>query len=109
MPNNRQVPVWLLNPTDETVKLCKNSSPGKFFKINPQQEILVMEPVENKATSHLVCSKSEFDFSNSSLSSDEQQELLLLLDNYRDVFAQTSEDLGRTAIVDTGDSPPIRQ
>ena len=113
VPENRQVPFRLLNPTDKTVKLYKNCSPGKFFKINPQQEIRVMEPVENKATSHLACSKSEFDFSNSSLSFDEQQELLLLLDEYRDVFAQTSEDLGRTAIVkhfiDTGDSPPIRQ
>ena len=91
VPENRQVPFRLLNPTDKTVKLHKNNSPSTFFKINPQQEIRAMVPVENNASSHLACSKSEFDFSSLSLSFDEKQELLILPNEHRDIFRQNSE------------------
>ena len=55
---------------------------------------------------------SRVDLSNSKLTADQQQALKDLLHKYRDVFALTPDELGRTGIIkytiDTGDSAPIR-
>ena len=54
---------------------------------------------------------SRVDLSNSKLTADQQQALKDLLKKYRDVFALTPDELGRTGIIkytiDTGDSAPI--
>lgn len=52
------------------------------------------------------------DLSKSDLSAKQQQQLHSLLNEFRDIFAFTNAELGRTSIVyhriDTGNSPPIR-
>jgi hypothetical protein len=53
------------------------------------------------------------DLTNSDLNSDEKQKLSELLNSYRDVFANTSAEIGRSHItkmhIDTGDHSPIKQ
>lgn len=55
---------------------------------------------------------SHVDLSNSKLTADQQKAIKDLLAKYRDVFALTPDELGRTGIIkytiDTGDSAPIR-
>ena len=55
---------------------------------------------------------SYVDLSNSKVTADQQQALKDLLNKYRDVFALTPDELGRTGIIkytiDTGYSAPIR-
>ena len=55
---------------------------------------------------------SHVDLSNSKVTADQQQALKYLLNKYRDVFALTPDELGRTGIIkytiDTGYSAPIR-
>ena len=55
---------------------------------------------------------SLIDLSRSTLTADQQHDLLALLQQYRDVFALSPDELGRTGIIkytiDTADSPPIR-
>lgn len=52
------------------------------------------------------------DLTHTNLTGDQQQALLDLLQRYRDVFALSPEELGRTDVIkytiDTGDSPPVR-
>ena len=52
------------------------------------------------------------DLSNSKVTADQQKSIKELLAKYRDVFALTPDELGRTGIIkyttDTGDSAPIR-
>ena len=53
------------------------------------------------------------DISKTTLNPDEQVRLTKLLNDYRDVFAFSQEEIGRTSVVqhhtDTGNSPPVRQ
>ena len=55
---------------------------------------------------------SHVDLSNSKLTADQRKAIKDLLAKYRDVFALTPDELGRTGIIkytiDTGDSAPIR-
>ena len=57
--------------------------------------------------------KDHFNLATSTLSTDEQTKLAQLLDQNRDIFAISSQALGRTSIVqhiiDMGDTQPIRQ
>lgn len=52
------------------------------------------------------------DFSNSALTESQQKQLQQLINEYRDVFALSPEELGRTNwvqyTIDTGDASPIR-
>ena len=57
--------------------------------------------------------KDHFNLVTSTLSADKQTKLAQLLDQNRDIFAMSSQELGRTSIVqhiiDMGDTQPIRQ
>ena len=53
------------------------------------------------------------DLSSTNLTEEQKVQLQSLLSEYRDIFALTPEELGRTGLVrhriDTGDHPPLRQ
>ena len=113
VPHNQIVLFRLLNISNMSVKLYGGTSPGRFFRLDPNATISSMGSEEDTGQD----TKSEndllFDLNESSLSPSEQQKLQELLRSYRDIFATGPTESGRTSIVqhaiDTGSSPTIRQ
>ena len=107
------VPFRILNPTAKPVTIHQGTTLGAFTTLD---EIIATPLNQSKSTSHKNQSSndltSHIDFSHSTLTADQQQALLALLKQYRDVFALSPEELGRTDVIkytiDTGNSPPIR-
>jgi hypothetical protein len=122
------VPYLLLNPGNEPVKLYKGSTLG-FMTKSPVEVIFSLdndsdaveqvmtcdptEPVTTTPINKLKVDPPDIDLTDSDLTEQEKEKLSNLLGNYRDVFANTSDELGRSSVtkmhIDTGDHPPIRQ
>ena len=118
--NDNRVIFRLINPTDQPVLLHKGTSIGTFSALQKTDQIVlpVSDPVvstmENvcRAASHESASRFRC-LPSDNLTSMENRQLNLLLDQYTDIFAASSSDLGRTSIIrhkiDTGDARPIKQ
>ena len=107
----------LINPNDDPVLIHKDTPIGAFYALSSSDTVCDIEsapsiPPMNKVTTdkafhRFTCLPSP------NLSTTENARLNSLLDHYSDVFASSSKELGRTAIVkheiDTGDARPIKQ
>ena len=110
-----------LNPTEQPVLLHKGTTIGQFLEHNPDDIIFSLDPEPSTSSvepSAPMEAKKEFlsrfaSFPSQALSDSENEQLADLLENYADIFASSSLDLGRTSIVqhtiDTGDARPIKQ
>ena len=123
-PNeNGEVTFRLLNPSDTPVILYKGSTVGRFHQITSPDDIISLESKEvssMEAPSQSQYNSSPREFSlqfkslpSPSLSTAENTQLNELLNEYADIFASSSLDLGHTNIIeheiDTGDARPIKQ
>ena len=110
----------LINPTDQPVLLHKGTSIGTFSTLSKTDQIVlpvsdpIVSAVENVSVAAKQGSTSRFKgLPSPNLTSAENRCLNLLLDQYSDIFASSSSDLGRTSIIrhkiDTGDARPIKQ
>ena len=110
---DRTVPYRLINPTSKPVTLYKGANLGTFTSHSSNLQVFsldteVPEPGKTEASIPDV----PVDFSNSALTESQQKQLQQLINEYRDVFALSPEELGRTNwvqhTIDTGDASPIR-
>ena len=113
------IPIRLVNPSFQPVKIYRRTRLPDFegvdqnvaaFELNATEKIEETsnyEQLEKHAYSQLP------DLSNSILSTDEKVKFRDLFVKYRDVFALSDSELGRTSLVqhviDTGDATPIKQ
>ena len=107
------VPFRVINPTAKPVVINEGTTLGAFtFKddVSHIEEHDSSPPTADLPDPGDVA--SHVDLSNSKLTADQQKAIKDLLAKYRDVFALTPDELGRTGIIkytiDTGDSAPIR-
>lgn len=112
-PGN-QVPFWILNPTSQPVTLYRETNLGSFQELAPDVATISLEsnPSSPPTPTPFRSQEVPINWGDSPLSADQRSQLRSLLNEYRDVFALTPEELGRTGIVkhhiDTGNEPPIR-
>ena len=106
------VPFRLINPTSKPNTFYKGASLGTFSEADgdpdfyPVGDSSPMQPLRQEPD------KVPVDLQSSSLDLAQQERLKALLNEYRDIFAVTPGELGRTNLVqhhiDTGDHRPIR-
>ncbi|CAC5374987.1 unnamed protein product [Mytilus coruscus] len=124
--NNKSF-LQVLNPTNAKVRLSKHTQIGKFSEIiensisseitDDTKEINSIDKGtqnKNNEAKYIEIAKSlNFDFSNSDLTTEQTQKLMVMLGTNRDVFAINLSELGCTDLhphrIDTGDSAPVRQ
>ena len=108
------VPFRLINPTHQPVTLYKGTTLGTFINTGDDIPVFSLETKPPESNPSPVSEEQvPVDLSNTDLSEPQKTDLQHLLNEYRDIFALSSQDLGRTDLVqhhiDTGTHPPIRQ
>lgn len=117
--DDRTVPIRLLNPTNQPVKIYRRSRLGTHIVMGPTIATyeLLKADMEAEATRDVPIAEDQeprtpLNVDTSRFTADEQVKLDALFKEYGDVFAYTPEQLGRSSVVrhgiDTGDQPPIR-
>lgn len=109
------IPVRIMNPTAKSIRLFRYSTLGTLEA--EDKEIMAVDleetgyPPENPPAGGEDL-KDAIDLTEADLTTDQRQRLLVLLGSYRDVFALTPKELGRTSevmhVIDTGDARPFR-
>ena len=114
-PDGVGVPLRLLNLRDEAITIPKGTTIAEIERIPDDAVATVTSPqerVSETTSDHRSTLWGMVDKVDDRLSREEEQLYALLLD-YSDIFAQRSDDYGRTGRIqhriDTGDSQPIRQ
>ena len=107
------VPYRLINPTSKPVTLYKGANLGTFTSHSSNLQVFSLDtevPQPEKPAADIP--DVPIDFSNSALTESQQKQLKQLINEYRDVFALSPEELGRTNwvqhTIDTGEAAPIR-
>ena len=107
------VPYRLINPTSKPVTLYKGANLGTFTSHSSNLQVFSLDAkVSQQENPEADVSDVPVDFSNSALTESQRNQLQQLINEYRDVFALSPEELGRTNwvqhTIDTGDASPIR-
>ena len=107
------IPFRLINPTAKPVTLFKGATLGTFAETGEDHIVHpVGEEIESQTSASQKQASIPVDLNNSNLMPDQQTQLQALLDEYRDIFALSPNDLGRTNLVqhsiDTEGHAPIR-
>ncbi len=114
-PRKGQVPVRILNPQAEAVKLFKGTTMGSATFIGPLELSATVKTLTHKKDSTPANADPLQDISlkGSILSSEEQNQLMKLLTEFKDVFSQNGTEIGCIPGVEhkieTQGHPPIRQ
>ena len=115
-----RVTLRLFNPSDDPVLLHKGTPIGEFKETLATDEIISLDSdpsvsvVDSSAATTSNDAHTNFrGLPSPKLSFSENKKLQLLLDQYSDIFATSSLDLGHTKIIqhkiDTGEAIPIKQ
>ena len=113
------VPIRPLNPTEKPIRIFRRTRLGTYTAEDPAINTyeLRQSDLEAEATRDLPTALDKepripLNIDSSRLNTDQKQRLDKLLKDYDDVFAYTSDQLGRCSLVkhkiDTGNHPPIR-
>ena len=115
-PDGVGVPLRLLNLRDEAITIPKGITIAEIERIPDDAVATVTSPqerVSETTSDHRSTLWGMVDKVDDRLSQEEKEQLYALLLDYSDIFAQRSDDYGRTGRIqhriDTGDSQPIRQ
>ena len=116
-PLDGRVPVRLLNPKSEIVRIPKDVPIGSIEEIiEPTSTVANVSATSEAVEPNAELSKFLWQIveaSGTELDQDQKEQFFVLLSEYADVFAQSSTDFGRTDKlqheIHTGCSPPIRQ
>ncbi len=107
-------PFRVLNPTNKPVTIYRCTTMGTF--ISSGGSISVITTPEEQQSSQTSADSQHtvpLDFTGSTLTEEQKTQLRSLVSEYQDIFALSSDELGRTGLVrhriETGDSPPIKQ
>ena len=107
------VPYRLINPTSKPVILYKGANLGTLTRTddNIQVSSIETEPSREKQPDVGV-PDVPIDLSDTDLTETQKGQLQKLINEYRDIFALSPQELGRTNLVkhtiNTGDAPPVR-
>ena len=113
------IPIRLVNPSFQPVKIYRRTRLADFEEVDQNVatfELNATEKIE-EPSNHEQLEKHDYsqlpDLSDSILSTDDKVKFRDLFVKYRDVFALSDSELGRTSLVqhviDTGDATPIKQ
>ena len=113
------VPIRLLNPTEQPVKIYRRTRLGEFVIVDPEiatyellQSDLEAEAGREVPTALDSETRAPHNIDMTQLDQSQQARLQALLERYNDIFAYTPDQLGRCSIVkhtiDTEGHPPIR-
>ena len=112
------VPIQLLNPTNQAVRIFRHSSLRTFSPTGEDLSAISLSDPPSpdlETTSEAPLPQNPhipFELSDTTLSPVEQEKPQALLLQYQDIFAPSGSQLGRTNIVQhtihTGEAPPIR-
>ena len=107
------VPYRLINPTSKPVTLYKWANLSTFTSHSSNLQVFSLHAkVSQQEKPEADNPDVPVDFSNSALTESQQKQLQQLINEYRDVFTLSPEELGRTNwvqhTIDTGDASPIR-
>lgn len=116
---NNTVPIRLLNPTNQPIRIYRKTRLGQDSFVDSEITAFDLHKADLKAeASRKVPTAVDrdppipLDINADGLTTDQQAQLQTLLTKYRDVFAYTPDQLGRSSTVkhtiDTGTHPPIR-
>ena len=98
-----------MNTSPTPVTIYQGTTLGQF---TPLSELLLVESQQPASPATSSPTLSDVDLSESALSPNQQQELLVLLCDYSDLFATNNGPLGRTSVVQHAihtEGHPIRQ
>lgn len=105
------IPVRILNASDQTITFHQGTKIGELHEIEEWQIGALSSPAENSTCPASVL--HQLAHSPTSISDEQRDKLLSLLQQYADVFACPGQKLGRTSklrhAIHTGSSLPIRQ
>ena len=109
--DRNQILVQVINVSPGNVTLCKGTPLGEFI---PMHDVCVVDATTtpDACTHDTALPLDDIDLSHSNISPQEKQQLLDVLNTFRDVFAVGGEPLGRTSVVQHDiqtSGPPIRQ
>ena len=113
------IPIRLVNPSFQPVKIYRRTRLADFEEVDQNVatfELNATEKIE-EPSNYEQLEKHDYsqlpDLSDSILSTDDKVKFRDLFVKYRDVFALSDSELGRTSLVqhviDTGDATPIKQ
>ena len=106
-PINQSLPVQIIKPGALPVKLYKGMKVGDLQIMDVDCEDPILD--EGGCDSRLF---TDFDFNIEHLKSDEKEKLSRVLNTFSDVFAKTSNDLGKTSLtehkIETRNASPIK-
>ena len=91
------IPFRLINPTSRPVVLYKGANLGIFTRLDANSHISSLDEQPNKKRELETDTPDvPVDFSTSALTSSQQAQLQNLINEYRDIFALSPQELGRT-------------
>ena len=113
MSKAETIPFRLINPTSKPVTLYKGATLGTFAEASGDIDVQpIDQPPSSKPSPNEPQTTVPVDFTNSDLTPEQQSRPQALLNEYRDIFALTPDELGRTNLVqhniDTQGHAPIR-
>lgn len=106
----------IFNPNDTPVKIYRRSTLGHLCPHLIEVVNVVHDPTATKPETEATALRTgppAVDLTDSDLSHDQKDRLMAFLTEYRQVFANTDAEIGRTSVskmsINTGDHPPIKQ
>ena len=107
-------PFRVLNPTNQPVTIYRCSTMGTFTPSAASMSVIATSDTSMLQPPVAASSQTvPLDLTGTPLTEVQQAQLRSLVAEYRDIFALSPEELGRTGLVkhriDTGDHPPIKQ
>ena len=108
---DNHIPVKVFNANDFPVKIFKGTCVGMAETLEEGQIDDNIGELNSQSTSNSNSWIDDIDLTNCSISPQEKDELLRLLNEYSDVFVKSDKEFGRahrfTHNIDTGDNPPF--
>ena len=110
--NKGNAHIQVVNPTQEPINIPRNLTIGLASPVN-RRNVLSLQETRNFHKHQSPKKPINFDLSNSDLTVEQKRQLQTLLNNFRDVFAADSSELGRTNVykhdIELVDgAPPVR-
>ena len=104
-PKEQRVPIQIINPGKETVKLYRGMKVGNLQQVD---DVDMTDPILTSKDT-----KNERDFDLNHLQPEEKSQMEHLLNSHVDIFSTSSGDLGLTSLsehkIETQDAVPIKQ
>ena len=110
--NKGKAHIQVVNPTQEPINIPRNLTIGLASPVN-RRNVLSLQETNNFHKLQSPKKPINFDLSNSDLTVEQKRQLQTLLNNFRDVFAADSSELGRTNVYKhdiklVDGAPPVR-